>query len=135
MRFRKKQKDLTPEELYEKEISKEARKEKAKAIIKNITKGAAIVAGGITAAGLAVIAIGLGSNKDDEEEIESEYDPNAFDRYYEPFADPDNPLHLDFGENQGDIDWDDFDDDSDYDESDESYGAEDYYSSRPWTDE
>lgn len=135
MRFHKKQKDLVPEELYEKEIVKEARKEKVKAVIKNVAKGAAIVAGGITAAGLAVIALGLESSKGNEEEIESEYDPNAVDRYYEPFADPDNPLHLDFGENQGDVDWDDFDDDSDYNSSDESSGAEDYYSSRPCTDE
>lgn len=40
----------------------------------------------------------------------------------------------DFENNTDDVHWIDWNDDNE-DESDESYGAEDYYSSRPYTDE
>ena len=42
------------------------------------------------------------------------------DRYYEPFADPDNPLYIE-PDNVIEIDWDE---DIDYGEPDETGGAE-----------
>lgn len=98
-------------------------KEKAKQVLKYISAGVAVVTGGTA----AIIIAGLASsNTDSNEKSDSE---NEFDPYYEPFADPDNPLYIET-DSYGEIDLDD-----DEDPSDESYGAEDYYSSRPWTDE
>lgn len=41
----------------------------------------------------------------------------------------------DFENNTDDVHWIDWNDDDDCDPNDESAGAEDYYSSRPYTDE
>ena len=95
-------------------------KEKAKRVLKYI--GAAVVAGGA----VALIVTGLASSATDgKEESDSDRNEYEFDPYYEPFADPENPLYIET-DSYGEIDWD-----ADEDPSDESYGAEDYYSSRP----
>lgn len=112
------------EELEKKE--KRPIKEKALQVLKYIGTGAAVVAGGAAAVIIAGLASSADSNK---EESNSDHDDHEFDPYYEPFADPDNPLYIET-DSYGEIDWDD-----DEDPSDESYGAEDYYSSKPWTDE
>ncbi len=101
-------------------------KEKATRVLKYIGTGVAVVAGGAA----AIIVAGLASSvTDSKDESDLEHNDHKFDPYYEPFADPDNPMYIET-DSYGEIDWDD-----DEDPSDESYGAEDYYSSRPWTDE
>lgn len=97
-------------------------KEKAKWVLKYIGTGVAVVAGG--AAAIIVAGLASAATEGNKESNDHEFDP-----YYEPFADPENPLYIET-DSYGEIDWDD-----DEDPSDESYGAEDYYSSRPWTDE
>lgn len=84
-------------------------KEKATLVLKYIGAAAVIIAG---------LASSADSNK---EESNSDRDNHEFDPYNPPYIETDS---------YGEIDWDD-----DEDPSDESYGAEDYYSSRPWTDE
>lgn len=125
MRFRRKEKE--PEEENITEPVKEKRREKIVRALKYAGTGVAVIAGGIAAAALA--ALTASARSDESKEVS--YDPNAFDRYYEPFADPDNPLYIE-PDNVIDVDWDE---DLDYGVPDESYGAEDYYESRPWTDE
>lgn len=107
MRFRKKEKpneEETYADRYLKELEKEKRREKVIKVLKYIGTGAAVVAGGIAAAGIAALTA---SSKDDEY-VDVNYDPHAFDRYYEPFADPDSPLYIE-PDNVIDVDWDDFD--------------------------
>lgn len=116
MKFHKKKDDAKENKKYRQNRSI---KEKAKTILKYVGTGAAVIIGGAT----AVILAGLAST------TSSDDDSNSNDRYYEPFADPNNPLYIET-DSYGEINWDE-----DVDQADESYGAEDYYSGRPWTDE
>ena len=108
---KKRKKELTEEELRIKKEKKQTRIDTIKKIGASV--GTAVVGiGALTAAGIAFV---LNSSKDSNEE--------EHDRYYEPFADPNNPLYIE-PDNTIEIDWDD-----DEDPTDESYAAEDYYSS------
>lgn len=95
MQIRKKsKKELTKEELRIKNEKKRQRIE----TLKKVGVGIGTAAAGIGALTLAGVALVFSSSKDSNEE--------EHDRYYEPFADPNNPLYIE-PDDVIEIDWND----------------------------
>lgn len=92
--YKKPKKELTEEEIRIKNEKKRQRIE----TLKKVGVGIGTAAAGIGALALAGVALVFSSLNDSNEE--------EHDRYYEPFADPNNPLYIE-PDDVIEIDWDD----------------------------